>query len=486
MRLEPSLSPARFSPAQRNEIPSPQNEACTPLLSGADVFDVDAAQVPAAALELIRRARRQVSTNLPLTPEVVAALKQAASQGLKVQYCVNVSAGRLAPVEDPALSLLGDAGVDVFFADGSQASQLPPDSLFTDVGGWEDDRLTTPTEQVALGALYQQRFHLPVNPEGFGVKRGQVRVFSMPETGGDELRGELRRAQKQILISAYSMRDPGIYEELRAAVKRQVAVYVMLEPEPVGESDFAFRAEQLRKLGAQVKPTPEAFSEGFFVDHAKWMTIDSGLFIVSTGNFGRSNLGSQGAPAMMNNEQVVVSRQPSMVQESETLFWADWNRTPIEGAALEHLILSPNETKPAMLAFIGAQRERCFMYQQSLKDPDVIDALIAAHRDRGVDVRVALGYQVPKPGQPQPPNGPARDCLIAGGLSPENVFFFTRHYQHAKTMIGDAGAFISSANATRGGLGANRELGVWLQSAEEAEALAQRFLAQQEAQVGRN
>ena len=113
------------------------------------------------------------------------------------------------------------------------------------------------------------------------------------------------------------------------------------------------------------------------------------------------------------------------------------------------------------------------MWNQSLKDPDIEAALIAAKK-KGCDVRVLLGFQ---PGFGGPPaNQPAIDALKAAGIP---AGFFTRHYLHAKGVIAGNKAWLGSQNFTAGGLLNNRELGEILDDPSAVALLQKTFLDDQ-------
>jgi phosphatidylserine/phosphatidylglycerophosphate/cardiolipin synthase-like enzyme len=122
--------------------------------------------------------------------------------------------------------------------------------------------------------------------------------------------------------------------------------------------------------------------------------------------------------------------------------------------ALDVLTVTPDNARDRVLALIAGATSRLLVYNQSLDDSEVIDALLAAKRRR-VDVHVLLGMQPGFGGKP-PANQDAIDQLQAAGVA---AGFFTRHYLHGKAIVADDRAFIGSQNFTSGGLGPNREVG---------------------------
>src|SRR5262249_35707876 len=99
----------------------------------------------------------------------------------------------------------------------------------------------------------------------------------------------------------------------------------------------------------------------------------------------------------------------------------------------------------------GAQKS-LYIYNQEIKDPTVIEHLIAA-KQRGVDVKVLLAA----PRSSADANLATVDQLRGAGI---DAAFYHQYYLHAKAMVADGNnAFIGSQNFSTGGLNNNRELG---------------------------
>src|SRR5205823_5367260 len=115
--------------------------------------------------------------------------------------------------------------------------------------------------------------------------------------------------------------------------------------------------------------------------------------------------------------------------QAQQLFDADFARRSTRD--LDELVLTPDNARTKITELIGRTQRRLFVYNQTLKDSALIDALIDLKRNGGADVRVLLGFQ-PGFGGDAPDNQPALDKLKAADIP---ATFFTRRYLHAKVVI---------------------------------------------------
>lgn len=117
--------------------------------------------------------------------------------------------------------------------------------------------------------------------------------------------------------------------------------------------------------------------------------------------------------------------------------------------------VGPEDGPAAVLDGIRGARRRVLMEMYLLTAPEAVSALLTARR-AGADVRVLLE---PMPfGEPDA-NLPAYAALVAAGV---DVRWTTRRegLTHAKVIIVDGRAIITTANLTVSGLGVNREFTV--------------------------
>jgi cardiolipin synthase len=274
-----------------------------------------------------------------------------------------------------------------------------------------------------------------------------------PATGA-EIAGLIAAATKSIDLEIYQLQDPAITGALIAAAARGVKVRVMLEPRTVGAANFKPMSARLKAAGISVQPTPPAFDSHHNVDHAKFLVLDGGSMLFGTGNLVRSGVGGIRAGEFNHRDFWVHDSRRASVAEATQLFQADWDRTGTSAIGFKSLVVTPENSDRAVLDLIGSAKKKVWVWNQSLSDPGVTAALLAA-KARGADVRVLLGFQPGFGGAPAP-NQPALDTLAAAGI-PSG--FYTRNYLHAKGVITEDRAFLGSQNFTNGGLKNNREVG---------------------------
>ncbi|HZI04185.1 MAG TPA: phospholipase D-like domain-containing protein, partial [Archangium sp.] len=131
--------------------------------------------------------------------------------------------------------------------------------------------------------------------------------------------------------------------------------------------------------------------------------------------------------------------------------------------AFSHLVVSPNNARATLKAFIQGARHRLCVYNQEYKD-DSINTLILEAKQRGVDVQV-LGAQ-------DNGNEPALKKFREAGIPAREL---TKYYLHAKAIVADDRVFIGSQNFSTEALDDNRELGKLIDDPELVQQLVHTF-----------
>jgi phosphatidylserine/phosphatidylglycerophosphate/cardiolipin synthase-like enzyme len=149
-----------------------------------------------------------------------------------------------------------------------------------------------------------------------------------------------------------------------------------------------------------------------------------------------------------NRELNVVTTRPADVAQAAAIFDADWDRAaePAPGP----LVVSPTNSRPALLALIGGAERTLDVYAEVVRDPEFMAALTDAAR-RGVAVRVVMS-----PGE-------ERQLVELRQLAEAGVAvrLVPSPYIHAKLFLVDGRrAFVGSQNMTATSLDQNRELGL--------------------------
>jgi phosphatidylserine/phosphatidylglycerophosphate/cardiolipin synthase-like enzyme len=282
---------------------------------------------------------------------------------------------------------------------------------------------------------------------GNGATR--VSVFVEPDAGASPIVAALVTATTSIDVEVYQISDVPVIHALEDAANRGIAVRVILEFAPFGDTGVAAQvtAEELRTAGVQV----ESGNPAFHYTHAKAIVIDHATAYILSGNLTRAGLGGSAAGA--DRDYGVIDTDPVDVADTIAIFAADWARTSARAVA-PNLVVSPSNARAKLLALIGSARHSLAIEDEELQDGAIEDALIAAAR-RGVVVDVVL----PAPTSTGPYS------LQVGNLIRAHVWIrYSGHlYMHAKLMLVDgARAFVGSVNFSTTSLDANREIGVLL------------------------
>jgi phosphatidylserine/phosphatidylglycerophosphate/cardiolipin synthase-like enzyme len=434
-------------------VPEPQG--CGGADPGAadslDSLDDGKSDRAAATAALLDGAKRRIYAKLSTlsSSSLLAHLTQAAHRGLDVRvYLVMTRPGDGQTVLDEQGLEASGVDVTVVRTDGLVGFTLLVDDRYTSGGKTSTDAPTASGAAKKFAAAVAE----PAG-SGHGAADG-VRLLTMPDVTGADVVAALNGARQSIDLELYQGGDPATLDALLAAARRGVKVRAMLEPHTVGAANYSIVADALTAAGATVQPTPPQFDGSHNVDHAKFMILDGHELLFGTGNLVRSGLGGNPAQEFDNRDFWIVDGRGPAVAEAAQLFEADWQRHPSTGIHFANLVVTPDNAATKIRALIDGAQQTVRVYNQSLSDQAIVDALVAAKR-RGADVAVLLGYQ-PGFGGSAPKNDAALQQLKAAGIA---AGYLTRHYLHAKVVVADGQAFVGSQNFTGGGLGSNREVG---------------------------
>jgi cardiolipin synthase A/B len=262
-------------------------------------------------------------------------------------------------------------------------------------------------------------------------------IFIQPGEGRAPLLDEIRAARQSIDLEVYLLSDETILQSLEDALRRGVAVRVILEEHPFGggggqKEIFA----RLENAGIAVRWGSPVFR----FSHIKMMVVDEAVTVIMNQNLTPSAFTA-------NREFGVVTNQLDAVEAAAAIFDADWTRSaePAPGP----LVVSPTNARAQLLALVQGAQVSLDIYAEVLRDPEMLDALAAA-AERGISVRIIVS--------------PSADFatevaeLTTAGVE---IRLSTSLYIHAKLIVADGQrAFIGSQNLSATSLDQNRELGI--------------------------
>ncbi|HEU0116967.1 MAG TPA: phospholipase D-like domain-containing protein [Thermomicrobiales bacterium] len=268
---------------------------------------------------------------------------------------------------------------------------------------------------------------------------GVVGLVVQPDDGRAPILDEIDRARRSIDLEVYLLSDSQMIAALERAHDRGVPVRVLLEQHPFGGNGSTPDVyARLQKAGVDVRWTNPAFT----FSHVK-------LFIFDDDAAAIMNLNLTASAFTRNREFAIVTTQPAAVRTAMAIFAADWTRGPEPNP--DPLVVSPTNSREALLGLIGGARRSLDIYAEVMRDPEAMRAVEDAAR-RGVQVRLIMS------GQPNDDNGKQRAELAAAGVQ---VRLLNRLYIHAKMILVDGQrAFVGSQNFTATSLDQNREVGI--------------------------
>ena len=297
---------------------------------------------------------------------------------------------------------------------------------------------------VCVSACSAQRAGAPVPADGrMDVNLGPgiipTELAVEPQAGSRPLVRALDRAQTRVFVEIYILTDSSVIRALERAAAQGVAVYVMLEPSPLGLGTQPDRMmDRLRAAGIFVKWT----RPGFQLTHAKFVVVDDRLAVISSANFSRSAF-------RQNRDLLVLDRRPADVLAISKLFRADWDRLPARFEDLD-LLVAPVNARPKLQLLIARARRTIDIYAEEIADTR-IERQLGAAAERGLRVRVVL------------PWGGSRAAVAALARKGVGVRELRSPYIHAKVVSVDGKeAYVGSENLSATSLDKNRELGILL------------------------
>ena len=202
-----------------------------------------------------------------------------------------------------------------------------------------------------------------------------MKVIIEPEAGLGPLLTAVRRARRTIEIVIFRFDLDELEDEIGAAVERGVAVRALIANTNRGGDKRLRKLEQrMLKRGVTVVRTKDDLVRY----HGKLLVVDRRRAFILGFNFTASDLRSRSF--------AVMSRSPRVIKELLRLFESDANRTEYT-PRVRDLVVSPENARRRLAAFLRKARERLDIYDPQLTDDRMLELL---HRrvEKGVDVRI--------------------------------------------------------------------------------------------------
>ena len=269
-----------------------------------------------------------------------------------------------------------------------------------------------------------------------------MQLIVQPESGIAPVVRAIRRARTSVSVCIFRLDRDEIEQALAAAVQRGVAVSAMIAHTNRGGEGALRKLEQrLLAAGVTVSRTGDELTRY----HAKYMVADNVLHVFGF-NFTRLDIEKSRSFAIATKDRRAVA-------DALKLFTADACRQAY-APARSHLVVSPENARPALAAFIkGARRQLC-LYDLKVSDTAMVKLLNERAR-AGVEVRIIGGMKGAADG--------VRVCKPGIRL-------------HVRAIIRDGlRAFVGSQSLRKDELTSRREVGLLVNNPAVAKKLLQVF-----------
>ena len=256
-----------------------------------------------------------------------------------------------------------------------------------------------------------------------------MKLIIQPEAGLAPVITAIKQAKKSIDVLIFRLDLQEVTKSLEAAVARGVAVRALIAHTNRG-GEKSLRKLEMRMLESGI--TVSRTAADLVRYHGKMLIVDRRILHLYGFNF-------TGLDIAKSRSFGATTRNKRLVEEAVKLFDADAARQPY-GSGYERLIVSPENARERLSAFIRSARKQLLIYDPKVADPAIL-RLLHERAKAGVDVRV-IGK--------------------LGGKRPElHVERFPGRRLHVRAIIRDGRrAFIGSQSLRKLELDARREIGV--------------------------
>lgn len=214
-----------------------------------------------------------------------------------------------------------------------------------------------------------------------------MKLTIQPEAGIAPVINAIRHAKKTIDIVIFRLDIKAVAEALSAAVQRGVTVHALVAHTNRG-GEKTLRKLEMDMLESGI--TVSRSSEEFGRYHGKILIVDERTLHLFGFNLTRLDVTKSRSFGLATTKR-------ELVQEALKLVCADRDRKPYAPTG-KHLVVSPENSRARLSAFIKGAKKQLAIYDVGLTDPMMMRLLAERHK-AGVEIRVigkaAKGCPVP-------------------------------------------------------------------------------------------
>jgi cardiolipin synthase len=271
-----------------------------------------------------------------------------------------------------------------------------------------------------------------------------MKLLIQPDDGATALLKAVRHATKAIQIVIFRFDLTPLEQALGAAVGRGIPVRALIaNTNRGGEKRLRKLEQRLLQSGITVART----GDDLLRYHGKMMIVDDVLFVLG---FNYTRLDIERSRAFG-----IHTKDSRLLKAACELFESDATRQPYTPSD-DRLVVSPENAREVLGAFISGARRQLAIYDMNLSDPRMMK-LLEQRMKAGVEVKI-LGGKVKKP---------------AEGIGVRKL---TKIRLHARAIIRDGNrAFLGSQSLRKAELDQRREVGLIVTEARIASQLQKQF-----------
>jgi phosphatidylserine/phosphatidylglycerophosphate/cardiolipin synthase-like enzyme len=202
------------------------------------------------------------------------------------------------------------------------------------------------------------------------------RVVASPAECRNAILEAIRGATREISLSLFRCNDPEVFQELRRARARGVAVNALVTARADGGSK---KLEKLRLSLLDVGASVAVYADPVVKYHAKYLLVDDGPAIVASLNFTKKCFSR-------TLDALVVTYDPDVVAGLREVTAADREMRPLAPLPAR-LIVGPEGARAQLTALLRGAVSSIRLLDAKLSDPAFI-ALLAERRAAGVRVEI--------------------------------------------------------------------------------------------------
>src|SRR6185436_19258574 len=204
-----------------------------------------------------------------------------------------------------------------------------------------------------------------------------MKLIVQPDEGLAPIVSAIKQAKKTIDILIFRLDRSELARALEGAVARGVHVRALTAHQNRGGTKILRKLElSLLQAGVTVSRT----ADDLVRYHGKMMIVDGRILHMYGFNFTALDI-------QKSRSFGVITKNPKLVKEAIRLFEADFDRHPYKPGSGDRLVVSPENSRERLAAFIKATRKQLLIYDPQVTD-DAMLRLITDLIKKKVDVKI--------------------------------------------------------------------------------------------------